>query len=281
MSKIVPPVLHSSVLGQLTNLSGHISLKLQRRFKREPLQVCYACCTHTKPASNALQQSLDCCLTNELNLVYEAQASYCEADSRGLVVGELQLSSGVLVVRPGSGSSWLGVVRQDDGPAGSWVAHHGHLHGAHALAHPDQALAEGEDAGVVVVQDGHRGDQRLNQTGFGGDANLVALKHPLCVADTQVEQAHKEVLVLFEYVVIDYADLEAQNQEVLFNDVIQVLHYPSLPLYAFSRLQCWWELLKSVAWHSSSFSRREQEELQPERLLLNLQLWPPVQIRFL
>lgn len=178
------------------------------------------------------------------SFVYEALPSfYCEVDSRGLVVGELQLSSGVLVVRPSFGSSWLGVVRQDDGPTGSWVAHHGHLHGAHALAHPDQALAEREDTSVVVVQDGHRGNQRLNQTGFGGYANLVALKHPLCVADTQVEQAHKEVLVLFEYVVIDYAHLETQNQEVL------------AMLSKFSRvLQCF-SFLKSLhpVWSINSF----------------------------
>lgn len=133
------------------------------------------------------------------------------SDSRCLVVGELQLSPGVLVVRPGFGGPGLGVVRQDDGPPGSRVAHHGHLHGAHALAHPDQALAEREDAGVVVVQDGHRGDQRLHQTGLGGHADLVALKHPLRIADAQVEEAHKEVLVLLEYVVVDDADLQTQS----------------------------------------------------------------------
>lgn len=132
--------------------------------------------------------------------------------SRGLVVGELQLSAGVLVVLSSLGGARLGVVRQDDGAPGAGVAHHGHLHGAHALAHPHQALAEREDARVVVVQDGHRGYQGFDQAAFGGGANLVALKHPLGIANTQVQQAHKEVLVFLEYVIIDYADLGGRRE---------------------------------------------------------------------
>uniref|UniRef100_A0A671W9Z4 Actinin alpha 4 n=1 Tax=Sparus aurata TaxID=8175 RepID=A0A671W9Z4_SPAAU len=121
-----------------------------------------------------------------------------QLDSRRLIVGELQLSSGVLVVVSGLGGAGLGVVRQDDGAAGAGVTHHRHLHGAHALAHPHHALAEREDSGVVVVQDGHRGDQGLDQASFGGGARLVALEHPLGVSDTQVQQPHEEMLVLLE-----------------------------------------------------------------------------------
>lgn len=135
-------------------------------------------------------------------------------DSRGLVVGELQLSLCVLVVFCGLGGAGLGVVRQDDGAAGARVAHHRHLHGSHALTHPHHALAEGEDAGVVVIQDGHRGNQGLDQATLWGGAHLVALKHAICVADTQIQQTHKEVLVLLEYVVVDYSDLETRGKKV-------------------------------------------------------------------
>lgn len=134
-----------------------------------------------------------------------------QLDSRRLIVGELQLSSGVLVVVSGLGGAGLGVVRQDDGAAGAGVTHHRHLHGAHALAHPHHALAEREDSGVVVVQDGHRGDQGLDQASFGGGARLVALEHPLGVSDTQVQQPHEEMLVLLEDVVVDDADLETHR----------------------------------------------------------------------
>lgn len=100
------------------------------------------------------------------------------------------------------------MVRQDDGSAGARVAHHRHFHGANALAHTHHAIAEGEDAGVVVIQDGHRGDQGLHQAGFGRGAHLVALEHALGVAHAKVEEAHEEVLVLLEYVVVDDANLE-------------------------------------------------------------------------
>lgn len=106
-----------------------------------------------------------------------------KCDSRGLVVGELQLSSGILVVVSSLGSAWLGVVWQDDSATGTWVAHHCHLHGAYALAHAHHALAEREDAGVVVVQNGHCGNQGLNQASFGGCPHFVALKHPFGIAD--------------------------------------------------------------------------------------------------
>lgn len=132
-------------------------------------------------------------------------------DSRGLVVGELQLPPRLLVVLARLGGAALRVVRQDDGAAGAGVAHHRHLHGAHALAHAHQALAEREDAGVVVVQDGHRGNQGLDQAGLGGGARLIAFEHPLGVADPQVEQTDEEVLVFFEYVVVDYPDLRTDK----------------------------------------------------------------------
>lgn len=132
-------------------------------------------------------------------------------DSRGLIIGELQLSTRLLVVLPGLGGAALRAVRQDDGAASARVAHHRHLHGSHALAHAHRALAEREDAGVVVVQDGHRGNQGLDQASLGSGARLVAFEHPLGVADAQVEQPDEEVLVFFKDVVVDDPDLQTEE----------------------------------------------------------------------
>lgn len=168
-------------------------------------------------------------LKTEAEILRDVNIKKCKKNnndnSRGLVVGELQLSLGVLVVLPSLGGAWLSVVRQDDGAAGARVAHHRHLHGAHTLAHPHHALAEREDAGVVVIQDGHRSDQGLNQSTFGGGTHFVALEHPLCVADTQIQEAHKEVLVLLEYVVVDDTDLESTNRRYLYLSFSILCHF--------------------------------------------------------
>lgn len=85
--------------------------------------------------------------------------------------------------------------------------HIAHGHGAHVLVHLQQAVLEGEDICMIVIQDGDSDQQQHNQSPLEPLAT-IRVEHALYTPDVQVQQLHKEMLVFPKDVLIDDANVQ-------------------------------------------------------------------------
>lgn len=82
--------------------------------------------------------------------------------SPGLFIGEFHLPPGLFVVHSSLGTPILCMVGHSNSSPGARVPHHCYCQHACALTHPQRLLSKGEDASMVIVQDGDGGKQRLH-----------------------------------------------------------------------------------------------------------------------
>lgn len=140
--------------------------------------------------------------------------------SHGLIVLKLQLAGHLLVVLPGLGGALDGVVGHRHLPPRPGRPVNLHLHVANALADPCGVTLKCKDAGVVVIVDGNRGGvsaaegclrgnvREAHHAVAGGDGVWLQDRDLGSVHNTWITQAHVEVLVLFEDIIINNTNSE-------------------------------------------------------------------------
>lgn len=139
---------------------------------------------------------------------------------QGLIIEELQFASHLFIVFSSFGGSLGSVVRYCHLPPRSRCSVDLHLHDAHTFTHSCGIALEREDPRMVVIVNGHRGSVRITQGSFGrsvaGPYNAVAWRHRIRVEDgdlgtvdnTRVVEIYVEMLIFFEYVIINHADCQ-------------------------------------------------------------------------
>ncbi len=151
-------------------------------------------------------------------------------NSHGLIIEELHFASHLFIVFSSFGGSLGSVVRYCHLPPRSRCSVDLHLHDAHAFAHSWGIALEREDPRVVVIINGHRGSVSVSQSSFGrsvaGPYNAVAWRHRIGVEDrdlgtvdnTRVAEIYVEMLIFFEYVIVNHANCQLLHRLTRFKD---------------------------------------------------------------
>lgn len=141
--------------------------------------------------------------------------------SHGLIILKLQLARNLLVVLPCLGCALDRMVGDSHLPPRPGHPVNLHLHVADALTDPLGIALKRKNPSVIIIVDGNRGGMSGAQCCFGGDVGRHAHRAVAggdgawlqdgdlsSVNDARIAQAHVEVLVLFENIVINNADGE-------------------------------------------------------------------------